>query len=452
LAERLQDSFFRALFHSPVVGIAVVDLDRLIVIDANDLMLEILGRARDELLNIPEIWKDIVLPEYAEPNARALEQALERGYSDPLIKHYVRPSGERVPVRTIFGRVPDYPERLVVFASDVTEEWQQRQQAAERETRFNVAISAAQQGVWDYNVETGEMIYSERAKEIYGLPLDQPVTFEQIRDATHPDDLPNTHALLLRAIDPAVRDRSSYEYRIVRPDGTICWALAYGEAVFVGPPGQERAVRYIGTLQDITDRKLAERRQQMLVAELNHRVKNTLAVVQSFAHQSFTQDRAPEAARASFEARLSALASTHDLLTGEGWDVIAIADLIRSSLAAHDDGGARVEVDGPNVRLIPKTAVTMAMTLHELATNSTKYGALSQPQGTVQLRWTYEDGVFRLRWVESGGPPCAPPQKFGFGTRMLQRALATELGGRATLDYPHSGFTFAIEAAVAEPI
>jgi len=149
LAERLQDSFFRALFHSPVVGIAVVDLDRLIVIDANDLMLEILGRARDELLNIPEIWKDIVLPEYAEPNARALEQALERGYSDPLIKHYVRPSGERVPVRTIFGRVPDYPERLVVFASDVTEEWQQRQQAAERETRFNVAISAAQQGVWD---------------------------------------------------------------------------------------------------------------------------------------------------------------------------------------------------------------------------------------------------------------------------------------------------------------
>ena len=94
----------------------------------------------------------------------------------------------------------------------------------------------------------------------------------------------------------------------------------------------------------------------------------------------------------------------------------------------------------------------MAMTLHELATNSTKYGALSQPHGTVQLRWTYQDEVFRLAWIESGGPACAPPEKFGFGTRMLQRALATELGGRATLEYPESGFTFTIEAAIAEPI
>ena len=143
MTERLQDSFFRALFHSPVVGIAVVDLNSLVVVDANDLMLEILGRTRDELLNIPDVWKEIALPGYAEPNARALEQALERGYSDPLIKHYVRPGGDRVPVRTIFGRVPDYPDRLVVFASDVTEEWKQREQAAERQARFNVAISAA---------------------------------------------------------------------------------------------------------------------------------------------------------------------------------------------------------------------------------------------------------------------------------------------------------------------
>ena len=258
MTERLQDAFFRALFHSPITGIAVVDLDTLVVIDANEVMLQILGRTRDQLVNIREIGADVTPPEYEKQNARAIEQANERGYSDPLVKHYRRPDGTLVPVRTLFGRVPEFPGRLVVFASDVTAEEKQRQEAAEREIRLNLALGAANLGVWDYNVETGEMIYSPRAKEIYGLPVDQPVTFEQIRDATHPDDLPNTHGQMLRAMDPAVRDRSTYEYRIVRPDGTICWAQAHGEAIFGGEPGQERALRYIGTLLEITERKNAE--------------------------------------------------------------------------------------------------------------------------------------------------------------------------------------------------
>ena len=258
LIEQLQDAFFRALFDSPVIGIAVVDLDSLVVVDANDVMLQILGRTRDQLLNLPEIGSEITPPQYVEQNKIAAHQARTRGYSDPLVKQYKRPDGTLVPVRTVFGRVPDYPDRLVVFASDVTKELQLREEEAAREIRLNVALSAANQGVWDYNLETGEMIYSPRAKEIYGLPVDQPVTFELIRDATHPDDLPNTHAQLLRAIDPDVRDRSSYEYRIVRPDGTICWAQAYGEAIFAKEGGKERAVRYVGTLLDITERKQAE--------------------------------------------------------------------------------------------------------------------------------------------------------------------------------------------------
>ena len=226
MTERLQNAFFKALFHSPVTGIAVVDLESLVVVDANEVMLRILGRTRDQLLNVREIGAEITPPEFEAQNAEVIEQAKERGYSDPLVKHYLRPDGTRVPVRTLFGRVPEYPGRLVVFASDVTPEEEQRTQAAEREIRLKLAVSAANLGVWDYNVETGEMIYSARAKEIYGLPADGPVTFEIIRDATHPDDLPYTHAQLLRAIDPDVRDRSSYEYRIVRPDGTICWPIS----------------------------------------------------------------------------------------------------------------------------------------------------------------------------------------------------------------------------------
>ena len=274
MTERVQDAFFKALFNSPITGIAVVDLESLVVLDANDVMLQILGRTREQLLNIRELGAEITPPEFEEPNARAIEQARERGYSDPLVKHYIRPDGTRVPVRTVFGKVPDFPDRLVVFASDISEEWKTREEATDREIRLNLALSAANQGVWDYNVETGEMIYSPRAKEIYGLAPDQPVTFELIRDATHPDDLPNTHAQLLRAIDPAVRDRSTYEYRIVRPDGTICWAQAYGEAIFAGEPGQERAVRYIGTLLDITERKQAEE----ALRESEARYRNLISV------------------------------------------------------------------------------------------------------------------------------------------------------------------------------
>lgn len=452
MTERLQDAFFRALFHSPVAGIAVVDLHELTIIDANDVMLQILGRSRDQLLNIREIWQEITPPEYADQNAQSFQQALQRGYSDPLVKHYRRGDGTLVPVRTIFGRVAEYPDRLVVFASDVTDEWRNRSDAAEREMRLNIAVSAAKQGVWDYNLDTGEMIYSARAKQIYGLPVDQPVTFDQIRDATHPDDLPNTHAQLLRAIDPTIRDRASYEYRIVRPDGTTCWALAYGEAVFAGEHGQERATRYIGTLQDITERKLAEARQAMLVAELNHRVKNTLAIVQSFAHQSFTKDRSPEEARVAFESRLSSLAATHDILTQEAWDEISLIELLESSLSPHIDDVNRLHIEGPDLRVTPKTAVTLAMTMHELATNATKYGALSGDRGSVDLSWTYAAGELVLSWTERDGPACARPERTGFGTRMLQRALASEVGGEVELSYHESGFRFELRAQVREPL
>jgi PAS domain S-box-containing protein len=293
------------------------------------------------------------------------------------------------------------------------------------------------------------MIYDDRAKQIYGLPLDQPVTFEIIRDATHPEDLPYTHAQLDRAIDPKIRDRNSYEYRIVRPDGTICWALAHGEAVFEGEGEEARAVRYAGTIQDITDRKAAERHQQILIAELNHRVKNMLAIVQSVAHQTFKGVDCGDAAE-TFSGRLAALAAAHTILTRQSWEAVDLGEIAAEVLQPHyrrDEGQIRISGDR-NVRVPAQTAVNLAMALHELATNAAKYGALSQRGGQVDLSWsvTHSEPVLHIHWRESGGPAVHKPEREGFGTKMIRRVLASELHGHVELDFKPEGLVCAIDA------
>jgi PAS domain S-box-containing protein len=299
------------------------------------------------------------------------------------------------------------------------------------------------------------MIYDDRAKQIYGLPLDQPVTFEIIRDATHPEDLPYTHAQLYRAIDPNVRDQNSYEYRVVRPDGSICWVLAYGEAVFEGDGESARAVRYVGTIQDISARHAAERHQQILIAELNHRVKNMLAIVQAMAHQTFRSVECGEAAD-TFSGRLAALAAAHTILTKQSWEAAAVREIAEAVLKPHDDGRkARIRLHGADDILVPPTtAVNLAMALHELATNAVKYGALSSRDGTVDLAWTvtHSEPMLHIDWRESGGPRVAEPQHQGFGTRMIRRVLASELGGKVSLEFRPDGLECAIEAPLPSPL
>jgi PAS domain S-box-containing protein len=445
---RLQDSFFRALFESPIAGIAVGDVATRAITATNDKMLEIVGRARDEIEGAADTWREITPPEYQHLDERAIEQFLARGYSDPFEKEYIRPDGSRVPVRVTATGVDGDPGKIVVFVQDLTVE--RAATAAEREAqkRLEIALSAADQGVWDYDLVTGEMVYDDRAKQIYGLPVDRAVTFEIIRDATHPEDLPYTHAQLERAIDPKIRDRNSYEYRIIRPDGSICWALAHGEAVFEGVGEAERAVRYAGTIQDITERKAAERHKELLIAELNHRVKNMLAIVQALAHQSFKNTTAENAAQ-TFSGRLSALAAAHSILTRSSWEAADIREIAVGVLSHLEGADEQVTLSGEQARVPPQLAVNIAMALHELATNSIKYGALASQSDHVDLRWSVTSGNhprLEIRWVEKDGPPVAAPVKEGFGTRMLKRILASELSGSVQLDFDPEGLRCRIEA------
>jgi two-component sensor histidine kinase len=200
----------------------------------------------------------------------------------------------------------------------------------------------------------------------------------------------------------------------------------------------------IVTLTDISERKQAELRQKLLVDELNHRVKNTLAAVQSIALQTRRTTESAGGFHHAFTSRLMALARAHDLVTLQAWQGAALADVAWQTLAPFIAGNeSRISIGGPPIKLSPNAAVTMSMGLHELATNAAKYGALSAPSGRIALNWDVnaspKEPTVEIRWIESGGPPVKIPSRRGFGSRLLQQGLVLELDGAVDLDYAESG-------------
>lgn len=203
-------------------------------------------------------------------------------------------------------------------------------------------------------------------------------------------------------------------------------------------------------LSDVSGRGEADQRLQLLVNELNHRVKNSMAVVQGLARQSFAASRSLEQAREDFTGRLVAFAAAHDVITEQNWEGADLRQLIERTLAGPLLVGRRVVLAGPLVRIPPKTALSLALALHELATNAFKYGALSNDEGQVRVTWTAAGsaGAIRLSltWTESGGPPVAQPARRGFGVRLLERALGADLGGEVKLRFEPAGLVCEIEA------
>ena len=203
--------------------------------------------------------------------------------------------------------------------------------------------------------------------------------------------------------------------------------------------------------RDITDRKRAEEQRDLLLRELEHRVKNTLATVQAIAGQTFRDVELN--ARQTFEARLRTLSNAHMALTAENWRSVTLRDLILSTLAPVMVDPSQFSAAGPHLRVEPKSAVALSMAIHELCTNAIKYGALSAAGGRVTIGWDVAGDRFRLRWQEHGGPAVSVPARKGFGSLMIERALAAQVDGEVKIDYAESGVVCAIDApllAVAE--
>ncbi|MCJ2012996.1 sensor histidine kinase [Methylobacterium sp. J-076] len=323
----------------------------------------------------------------------------------------------------------------------------------ESEARFRHMADSAPALIWMTD-ETGAVSFANlHFDHLFGMPAAAlaDAGWERI---IHPDDLDGFRGIFEDAF--AARGPFRTETRIIDRTGAVRWLRCEGVPRL--DDGQ-RFLGYTGCNVDITDAKLAEEHLLLLIHELNHRVKNTLATVQSIAAQSLRGLDGPEAeaARAAFEARLLALARVHDVLTKESWDgaelSAVVADAIRP-LDTADDVPSRFTVTGPAFRLPPRLALSIAMALHELGTNAVKYGALSNEAGRVSIEWAVrrgEETQLTLCWRESGGPPVKKPTRTGFGSRLIERSLARELAGEVTLSYEPAGVVCTITAPVPPP-
>jgi two-component sensor histidine kinase len=240
----------------------------------------------------------------------------------------------------------------------------------------------------------------------------------------------------------------SAELPLRRKDGAVFAAQITNAPIH---DAQGRLIGIVGVSADISARKKSEQHLKLMVNELNHRVKNSLATVQSMAAQTFRAAGSVEEAKDAFSMRLHALVLIHEMLTEVNWDSADLREIALRTVSAHlGPDSDQVTVRGGPIRLSPKAASSLAIGLNELATNAIKYGALSGSVGRVEVDWAVARGAggpeLRLTWRESGGPPVSEPQRRGFGERLLRRGLPAELDGSVALEFAPTGVTCEIRA------
>jgi PAS domain S-box-containing protein len=314
------------------------------------------------------------------------------------------------------------------------------------EQRYRLIFEQANDLIFTAGLDQTITECNAAAADALGIPREELIG-RSIREFVSEEGFEQTTRMLHHKLDHGGTTR--HDIAVHTPAGKrLYWEINSNLAS--GPDGKPIGLHAIA--RDVTERRQWEERQRLLINELNHRVKNTLALVQGLALQSFKDGRPMAEARTSFQERLAALAAAHDLLTRESWEGATLEELVVEATAHCDSGGDRVRVDGPAIRLRPKAAVSLAMALHELCTNATKYGALSVPEGSVDIGWSAADERLRISWRESGGPSVAPPGRRGFGFRMIERALSADLAGRAEIALDPDGLVCRIEAPLAEAI
>lgn len=340
-------------------------------------------------------------------------------------------------------------ERLVAEVAARTWTTLQRAQSEralrESEARFRQMADCAPSPVWVTSA-VGEVEFVNQAYAASMEMRAHELIGHRWMDIIHPDE--RDQIVARRDEARANREAYTFEARMLHPEGQYRVMRVSSRprmddnGVFQG---------YVGMSFDVTDLRRAEARQNTLIQELNHRVKNTLATVQSIVHQILRRDSVHAETRRRITERLIALSSAHDVLTRQNWRHAGLTEVIREAIQPYTDPQApRIELSGPSVTLSSSVAVALAMAFHELGSNAVRHGALSAPSGQVRITWRIaETGTLELEWRERGGPILhGPPSQTGFGSRLLQ-SLVSELGKPAEVEFTKTGLVCRLTAPIA---
>lgn len=305
--------------------------------------------------------------------------------------------------------------------------------------QLRLAITAAGVALWSWNVDTNRFTMDERAFALWDVPLSEYVSFDELSSHIHPADRDRVKAAF--AATRAIIGAYEIDFRIMVGD-EVRWISARGQGNDAGIVGR---IMY-GIFIDVTGRKQAEEGHELLAGEMSHRVKNLLAIASGLTAITSRSAKTTADMARELTHRLAALGRAHDLvrpLPGQGGKAALLGDLLTVLLAPYDDMGAfsgRVRVSVPRMGVGEQAATTLALVVHELATNSLKYGALSSPTGTLDIACNAHDAEVVVVWTERGGPPVdAPGGEGGYGSKMLNRAMTMQLGGSISCDWSAEG-------------
>ena len=310
--------------------------------------------------------------------------------------------------------------------------------------RLNAILSNTREAVFLMDEQQICVYANAAAEELTGYSFEQ-MLGRPLHDVVHHKRPDGSHYPIEECpIDRAFPERAqtSGEELFVAPDGS------FYPVGFTASPVLDDEDKPIGTVieaRNIAEEKRFQEHQVLLIDELNHRAKNLLAIVQGLVAQTMTSSD-PEI-RKALEGRLMALASAHSLLTKKNWEPAPLRQLVQDAVAPHVAGHA-VSMEGPELMLPSKTAISMVLAVHELATNAVKYGSLSVPEGSVDVRWSVGDDELEFQWQEFGGPPVVAPTKRGFGSKMLERGLAAELDGSVKIEFLTEGVVCKVRASI----
>ncbi|ADJ23176.1 signal transduction histidine kinase [Hyphomicrobium denitrificans ATCC 51888] len=381
--------------------------------------------------------------------------------TDDLLKGYRTGAVDYVPVPVvpeilkakvqIFVELHRKSRQLDVLNADLEERVKQRTEQLvqshamlqQSEERLRLASEAARLGTFEYDQAEQDLQWSQNIADVLHVAVPEHQRFDDFIDLVHSDDREAVRSYF-RAANFA-ETTAELEFRIIGARGDT-WVLTRARAFLTAGTS---ATRVIGTLLDITERKSADSHQQLLMAELDHRVKNILANVAAIARLSSSNATSIDTFASALDGRIHAMSAAHDLLRQSSWTGVDLHKLVAGALEPFKSRTDNdIVIEGERVRLTSKFAQSMALVLHELATNAVKHGALSTSGGKVSVGWsrvpTPDGEKIKFAWTERGGPPCAKPIRKGFGLTVI-RSASSECGGQANMDLSTEGFEFSFE-------